>query len=172
MIPNMRSSIPVVILVSSALFLSAGAPKAPSRARTPVQRFFHASDTVSDRLDRLGATIFDAERRAYELAGSRFFQDPEDAQGAQSGFYLSSLKVLRLAVAADSTNASAAFHLGQVMARKSYKGWGEWDIDTLRASIRHLSRAQALAVGRYNQLRPAIDASLRREQANLDSLRH
>jgi len=115
--------------------------------------------------------VFEAERQAYLLAGDRFYQDPEDAQGAQQKFFQSSLFLLRLAVSADSTNASAEYHLGQVLARKSYTGFGTWNADTLKAAVEHLARAEGLAIGPYQALKPEIAKVLQREQENLDSLK-
>jgi hypothetical protein len=116
--------------------------------------------------------MFEAESQAYLLAGDRFYEDPEDAESAQHKFFQSSVFVLTLAIAADSTNASAEFHLGKVLARKSYTGSGTWDTNTLRAAVRHLARAQRLAAGRYQSLKSDIDKALQHERANLDSLGH
>jgi len=115
--------------------------------------------------------VFEAEWQAYLVAGDRFYADPEDAEGAQHKFFQSSLFLLRLAVSADSTNASAEYHLGKVLARKSYTGFGTWNTDTLKAAIEQLARAERLAFGPYASLKPDIEIALRRERESLDSLK-
>ncbi len=115
--------------------------------------------------------VFDAEWQAYIVAGDRFYADPEDAEGVQQKFFQSSVFLLRLAVAADSINASAEYHLGQVLARKSYLGFGTWNTDTLNVAVEHLARAERLAIAAYASLKPNIEKALRRERESLDSLR-
>ncbi len=114
--------------------------------------------------------VFEAEWQAYLVAGDRFYADPEDAEGAEHKFFQSSVFLLRLAIAAESASASAEYHLGEVLARKSYTGFGTWNADTLKAAVEHLARAQRLAVGRYQSLKADIDKALQRERENLDSL--
>jgi hypothetical protein len=138
----------------------------------------HASSTpwdsahsASRSLDSLARVIQDSEERAYAISSMRFFQDPEDAQGARSGFYQSSVKVFRLAVDADSTNAEALYHLGVVLARKSYLGAGTWDRSLLRQAVSALRRAQLRATGPYARLRSLIERDLARENHNLETPR-
>ena len=116
--------------------------------------------------------VYQAEQQAYLVAGDRFYEDPEDAQSAQHKFFQSSVFFLTLAITADSTNALAEYHLGQVLARKSYTGFGTWDANILRAAVNHLARADRHAIGRYQPLKADIVKALRHERANLDSLGH
>lgn len=122
---------------------------------------------VSRQLDSLGVLVQRQEEEAFALASQRFFQAPEDADPARPGFYQSSVKILRLAVDADSTNAEAVYHLGAVLARKSYAGFGKWDTRLLREAVARLRAAKRLAMGRFAYLRPAVDQDLSRETHNL-----
>ena len=131
-----------------------------------------ARDSASRAFDALGMRAFAVESQAYIVAGDRFYEDPEDAQSVQHKFFQSSVFLLLLAVDADSLNALAEYHLGKVLARKSYTGFGTWDQDTLKAALKHLVRAQALAVGQYASVRPEITAELRQQRQNLDTLGH
>ena len=124
--------------------------------------------TTSRTLDQLGERLFNLERQAEADAASLYANEDEEFDVHK--FYQSSAFIFTLAVAADSSNARAEYHLGQVLARKSYQGNGEWDVDSLRVAVQHLRHARTIAVGSYLPLRVHIEADLRREQANLDSL--
>lgn len=114
------------------------------------------SENVSEALDSVGLAVEDLETRAYDLAAPRFFEDPEDAQASRGNFYQSSVKILGLAVAADSSNAWAQYHLGAVLARKSYSGFGTWDRRLLAEAVEQLRNAEGRATGPYAALRPKI----------------
>ena len=161
------ATIATILAVAAPVCLAGQRPDSSKRGRTAVAR----ADSASRRFDRLGMQVFDAEWQAYLVAGDRFYADPEYAEGVQQKFFQSSVFLLRLAVAADSINASAEYHLGQVLARKSYLGFGTWNTDTLNVAVEHLARAERLAIAAYASLKPNIEKALRRERESLDSLR-
>ena len=130
-----------------------------------------AVTAAATQLDRVGRSIFRLEQRAYEISAGALYSDAEDAQGDRHELFRSSVTVLRLAVAADSSNAAALFHLGQALAQASYTGWGEWDTTMLREAVGKLESAERRAVGRFAPLRPSIRADLAREHASLATLR-
>lgn len=154
----------LVLGLSCLLCLAASGGRASSRKTN-----IGGPDTASSQLDRLGVSIESLEDQAYELSAQRFFQDPEDAEGARAGFYSSSIKVLRLAVNADSSNARALYHLGAALSKKSYDGFGVWDSALVREAVVVLERAQGHASGSYANLRPAIAKALTDSRQNLSS---
>jgi hypothetical protein len=130
-----------------------------------------ASTTASRKLPNIGMSLYRLEREAYTAASeSPFFQDPEDAQTARAEFFQSSLKVLTLATAADSTNASAWYHLGTVTAAKSYQGFGTWDIDLVRMAISQLEIAESRATRAYRSIRPSIRKALGEQRKIIASI--
>lgn len=124
-------------------------------------------DSASRRLDQIGFQMEHLEEAAYNVTAGRFFEDAEDAQSSRQGFYLSSVKVFKLAVAADSMNAEALFHLGHVLAQKGYTGFGNWSADSLTEAVSILEKAEARAVGVYATLRPRISRELSIQRENL-----
>lgn len=114
------------------------------------------------KLDSLGFAAYRLEEEAYLQAGevTRFYSDPEDSQSDRHIFFQTSVHLLTLAVKADSTNASAAYHLGVVLGDQSYQGWGEWSASELRVALRWLALAKRMAIGSYASLRASIDAKV------------
>lgn len=147
-----------VVMVAGGVSVQPPEPKHP----------WQSSSAASAELDRLGTAIRQQEERAYDVAAGHFFQDPEDAEESRPGFYLSSVKILRLAVGADSSNALALYHLGLALARKSYAGFGSWNQSELREAVSILTLAEVRAVGRYARWRAQIARDLVRERRNLD----
>lgn len=158
-------------LVVSSLTLVAVRSGVGVERQRPAAPLPTASASASTELDRIATAIREQEERAYDVAADRFFQSPEDAEGSRPGFYLSSVKALRLAVDADSSNALALYHLGLTLARKSYTGFGSWNQNELREAVNILAEAQARAVGPYARWRAQIARDLLRERGNLGGAR-
>ncbi len=160
------------VWLALAAFAVVGVPRQRPNTQ-PQPPALAASRQAADRaarareLDSLAMSVWREEDRGYAIASGLFFQDPEDAEGTRSGFYLSSIKLFRLAVGADSTNAEAIYHLGQLLCRKSYSGSGTWDKRLLQEGVRRLQVASRKAVGRFASLRPEIEGDLVRELHNL-----
>ena len=122
-------------------------------------------------MDSLGQRLQGDEEAAFAVASRRFLEDPEDADAARPDFYRSSVKVFHLAVDADSTNAAALYHLGAVLGRKSYSGFGRWSRPLLVEAVGTLRRALEKATGPYTETRPTIKEALERETQTLKSLK-
>jgi hypothetical protein len=124
----------------------------------------------SHELDSLAMSVRRDEERAFAVASALFFQDPEDAEDAKPAFLLSSVKILRVAVDADSANAEAMYHLGLVLCEKSYSGSGKWNKRLLQEGVRRLQEASRKAVGQFAPLKAQIMGDLARELHNLSVL--
>jgi hypothetical protein len=128
---------------------------------------------MSRQLDRIGTQVLTLERKASDAsAGRPFFEDPEDSQSARSGFFLTSSKVLSLAVAADSGNAVAWYHLGLVTAERADLGFGTWDTTLVKSAIQFFEAAKERARAKsFVSIRPSVEKALRDEKKILASIK-
>lgn len=95
------------------------------------------------RLASFADSLFEIERKAASVA----FGDPSgEGEGDENLLhtaFLSSLRFAELALQSDSGSADAEFVLGKVYAERSYRGFGVFDRDDLRAAKRFLVAAEA-----------------------------
>jgi len=122
--------------------------------------------TRAQQVAAVGESLFVLELRGAQLA---FIDSSGDGEGdedlARSAFG-SSIVMLRQASALDSTNGRAWHWLGEALARKAYRGFGEWDSSTVVEAIGALQQAKRFLAG-TDPLRAANDSSLATEQGVL-----
>lgn len=102
-----------------------------------------ADSSRARRLASFADSLFDMERRAASVA----FGDPSgEGEGEENLLhtaFLSSLRFAELALESDSECVDAQFVLGKVYAARSYRGFGVFDLEDLRAAKRFLEAAEA-----------------------------
>ncbi len=162
----MRFQVEVVVSLGCVLLVA----PAPGGAQSRRPGVASADQAAARRLDSLGFAAYKLEEDAYIEAGNvtTAYADPEDSQADRHKFFQTSVYLLKLAVRADSTNASATFHYGIVLADRSFKGWGEWNQPELKIALSWLTRASRLATGKYANIRPTIDSTIAKQKEALD----